>query len=132
MGKSPADASDDYSWRSLDKSLWDAVNITDHSQPWSGIPAVQKVFGGVVAQVKGLTTSNVPRLTPGLWHFVQRWDWSASPPKGHAYFVRALPDGTFRIVQSSLSRGFRDTIESTWTPTGVDVAVVALPTIRTS
>ena len=61
---------------------------------------------------------------PG-WHVVQRWTYDGA--RGHAYLVRRVPEGGFRIIESTERRGYVDRIAARWLPSGYFARVARLP-----
>ena len=123
-GLIPLNVLDVNSWRALAPDIFAAINIENHSDLWSGAPAMQALLGGSYEIVPSVGSVNPPpELTPGRWHFVQRWCGGS----GHAYLVYANPDGTVRILQSSKTEGFRDTTDTSWYTNGCDLSVLTLP-----
>lgn len=101
------------------------------------------MHGGALTYVDRVAAGvHAPPLTLGRWHVVQRWrglrmggvglddDRVVHGAAGHTYLAYADHRGGVRIVQSSESRGYRDTT-GTWTGTagldGYSVAVLTLP-----
>jgi hypothetical protein len=123
QGKFPSNPMSRSAWRALDPELWDEVNIVDHSRPWSGPPALQKVFGGRVQRF-GTIRGASPPLTKNRWYAVQRW---CSSQSGHAYLVYVNSDGSYRVIDSSEATGFRDRTLSAWHRDGCDHMVLEFP-----
>ena len=115
-------------WRALDPTLWDAVNITNHAKPWSGIPAIQGALGGKAQTTGTISTDNpAPGLALGKWSAVQMWCGTPGPDgSGHAFLVYPTAAG-FRVVDSNTARGFRDEVRSSWTSGGCAYQVVTVP-----
>ena len=122
---------------------WTRANVWDLERPWSALDAAKEVFGGHIQHVPMVGPALAPELTSGRWHVVQRWkhlDQGGSPgPRddtvrpghstGHTYL--AYCEGAqVRIVQSSVSKGYRDT-EGSWEGTagldGYTVSVLTFP-----
>jgi len=121
---------------------WTRANVWDVGSPWSALDAAKEVFGGLIQHVPMVGPALAPELTSGRWHVVQRWrflDQGAPGPEddtvlpghstGHTYL--AYCEGAqVRIVQSSVSKGYRDT-EGSWEGTagldGYTVSVLTFP-----
>ena len=121
---------------------WTRANVWDVGSPWSALDAAKEVFGGLIQHVPTVGPALAPELTSGRWHVVQRWrflDQGAPGPEddtvlpghstGHTYL--AYCEGAqVRIVQSSVSKGYRDT-EGSWEGTagldGYTVSVLTFP-----
>jgi len=116
---------------------WGAANIYDAKKVWSNIAAYKAALGGTEITVE--PDESAPNLEVGRWHIVQKWCWSSSPVvnscqtcqspspgSGHTYLVYANSNGSFRIMDSSSSRGFRDKIDS-WFEPGCEYRVLTLP-----
>ena len=121
---------------------WTRANVWDVGSPWRALDAAKEVFGGYIRHVPMVGPTAAPELTPGRWHIVQRWrflDQGAPGPEddtvlpghstGHTYL--AYREGAqVRIVQSSVSKGYRDT-EGSWEGTagldGYTVSVLTFP-----
>ena len=115
-------------WRALNPTLWDAVNITDHAKPWSGMPAIRQVLGGKLQSTGVISTANpAPTLPLGQWTAVQMWCGTPGPDgSGHAFLVYPTGPG-FRVVDTNTSRGYRDTNKSAWTNKGCAYQLVTVP-----
>lgn len=122
---------------------WRRANVWDIEHPWSALDAAKELFGGCIEHVPEVGPSPAPELTSGRWHVIQRWKrlnrGAASGPDddtvkpgtstGHTYL--AYCEGAqVRIVQSSVSKGYRDT-EGSWEGTagldGYSVSVLTFP-----
>ena len=115
----PLDPSDERAWARLDLAAWRELMVWDAEQPWSAIEAAARLLGGRVLRP-------APEgLVPGQWHVVQRW--SEDLGHGHTYLVLPLEPGRYRVVQSSVARGYRDEILSTWRPAACEAGVAVLP-----
>ena len=106
------------------RDWWDDMNVVDGDRPWSVLGATRRVS----ETCRMYFDTNVKRLAPPLpegWSVVQRWRGlnGASTPdpsddmfvpgaSGHTYLAHRDGD-VVRIVQSSASRGLRDTL-GTW------------------
>lgn len=125
------------------RDWWDKANVLDPAEPWSAIAAARELHGGTTAYRVVAPGRGAPVLTEGRWHVVQRWrglsgadtetlddDQATGSSRGHAYLAYGLPGRQARIVQSSTSAGYRDTVGD-WTGTagldGYTVAVLTLP-----
>lgn len=100
------------SWAVLDKLTWESINVYEGYGHWDGVQRVAELFGA------GIVSS--PR-SGGRWYFVQRWGEDYATNKsadGHAYIVKVLPGGLFRVLQSSRGLGYRDEVLSSWLPDG--------------
>ena len=122
-GLTPFDPTDEGSWIELDPEFWSAVCIWDADAPWSGYYRVEQdnARGSMFRILDGC-----PPLTDGAWWFVQVWDGSGGQGEGHTYLVQSLPDGSYRVLQSSVSKGYRDTKEAVWARKGRTYATVRL------
>jgi len=134
----PSDPTSVQAWAAMAPSIawWGAANIYDAKRIWSNITAYKAALGGTEMTVD---TDYAPELEIGRWHIVQKWCWSdspitnpcqtcqnPSPGSGHTYLVYANPNGSFRIMDSSSARGFRDKIDS-WFKPGCEYRVLTLP-----
>ncbi len=103
-------------WRAIDADLWDAVNIVDPSQPWSGVIAAYMELGDDIAITMVAPGGAAPQLRSRCWHVVQRWKHVTDDPMthlgGHAYLVWRDGD-TVEVYQSSVFEGYRVNV-GTW------------------
>ena len=113
------------SWYRLDPKWWERAKVWDPHDLWSALPAAQDLIGGVLAKMKRVgPEQSAPPLTHGKWHVIQRWRGKS----GHTYLAYA--GDTIQIVQSSESKGYRNTDGGSWGGTagldGYDVGVLTL------
>ena len=115
-------------WRALNPTLWDDINITDHADPWSGMPAIQKALGGTLKTTGTISTDNPsPGLALGQWTAVQMWCGTPGPDgSGHAFLVYPTRTG-FRVVDSNTARGFRDKVQKSWANKGCAYQLATVP-----
>jgi hypothetical protein len=124
QGKIPSNPLSLSAWRALDPTFYSAVNIEDHSDLWSNIPALQRALGGSYFSTGKVSSSNpAPALEAGKWHIVQRWCGSS----GHAYLVYAEGNGSYRIIDSNTNRGLKSATTNKWYTSGCEHAVLTLP-----
>ena len=130
LGSVPEDLTDWEAWRAKGSELWDAVNVADWSRPWSGVQYVAELAG--TSPTFAEAGAPVPELEVGRWNLVQLWWVKGERPvdptrdTGHVKLVMALPDGAFRVLDSNLTRGYRDETVTTWSD-GADLGVAPLP-----
>jgi hypothetical protein len=106
---------------------WRKANVWDGDEPWSALTAARELTGAPDVRMLQVSTA-APPLRAGRWHVVQRWrrladggepgvaDDVVDPGRstGHTYLAYLDHDGeTCRIVQSSIAKGYRDTV-GTW------------------
>lgn len=99
-------------WRRFDPDLWDAVNIVDGNQPWSGVIASYMELGDHIAIQNVTPNGEAPQLLDKCWHVVQRWKHVTDDPMshlgGHAYLVWRDGDDV-TVYESDIFDGFRIT-----------------------
>tara|TARA_R100000234_G_scaffold18051_1_gene10045 strand:+ start:581 stop:1108 length:528 start_codon:yes stop_codon:yes gene_type:complete len=123
---------------------WKKANVWDAEEPWSALYAARDVTGGTARIRIEIVKDQAPHLKVGRWSVIQRWrrlddgddpgpdDDKVVPGQstGHTYLAHMSSNGECRIVQSSVSKGYRDTM-GTWRGnaglTGYTVGVVTLP-----
>lgn len=122
-GLTPEDPEVEANWVELDPEFWSAICIWDHDEPWSGYYAMEKLHqpGTMIRILDGC-----PPLPIGFWWYVQVWDGSGGQGKGHTYLVQSLSDGCYRVLQSSTTLGYRDTVEAVWGRKGRSYGIVRL------
>ncbi len=130
-------------WARLDPDFWRYANIARaESYVWDSLWAIQAKLeaNGIGSHVSGgwlsRTDAELPPLTLGRWHVVQRWRGSiaryedgritGSPPAGHAQLWRAFDGGTAECVQSSVDKGYRRDMGRFSGLAGYSVAVLTL------
>ena len=126
-------------------SWWKRANVWELDAPWSALSAARDLLGGSsMKHVENVGPNALaPELTSGRWHVIQRWkrldegesagphDDTVTPgvSTGHTYLAYC-EGAVVRIVQSSVSRGYRDT-QGSWEGTagldGYAVGVLTLP-----
>lgn len=127
-----------------DRDWWEQANVYDAQDPWSALTANQRVLGGAIDYCQEVK-DEAPRLTPGHWHVVQRWnrleladddlmedDEVVNGSYGHTYLAYADPEeeGKVTIIQSSIKKGYRvntGTWECNAGLKGFSVGVLTLP-----
>ena len=138
-GLTPEDPTIEAQWMNLDRRFWERICIWDADQPWSGLDALKgekhmvRVLRGCPPLATLTPTDNAspwceetcPYNTQEWW-FVQVWDGSGGQGKGHTYLVQPQEDGTYRVLQSSTTLGYRDSIEAVWARTGRTYGLVQL------
>ena len=122
LGKIPvADLDNWKSWYEVDPDLWATLSLwEDRADPrWGNVKKVASLFKtGPIFTVAGAAR---PTLTTGVWYFVQRWNGYP-----HSYIVQRQSNGKYRIIQTSETHGFRDTIEDSYVSSSYDVGVAAM------
>ena len=127
MGKVPTGTSSSTSWAALYPDLWNAISITDWSQPWSGIEAVAKLTGTPAAYG---SSKSPPELADRVWYLAQLW-WADGDPdpssgdKGHSKLVRR-EGSVFRVRDSNEERGYMEQLVTQWWD-GAQSGVAPLP-----
>jgi hypothetical protein len=121
IGRFPADAADGRislgSWAAVDRDWWAAANVWHPEAKWSALIAHQELLGGRLAL--DLSGDYCPFLVPGSWQVWQRW--SKGYKNGHTFLTFGRADGSFRLIQSSKARGYRDQERPKWEPRAGDM-----------
>lgn len=111
-------------WRAMDQALWEAVNIYDRADPWSGPPHVAARFGVEVVAGTSYAYEALPHVPPDRWGYVQRW-WPGYT-NGHAYLVRGDGGGGAVVHDTTEDRGYRAMRSGRWCPPGYLYRLVLL------
>lgn len=102
------------SWARAAGELWPALLAHHHDGWWTPLIAHQQLLGGRLAL--DLTGHHPPRLRPGHWHVCHDIAMREDEGKvvytgGHVYLAFCHADGSYRLVQSGVERGYRDSEE---------------------